>query len=72
MQWVACLHEHLVDDIIVGAALRRRRPAGPKGTAWACPLQLLRLQTAAIAERWRFRYVGTLGMHKLSIERLPS
>ncbi|WP_288142681.1 hypothetical protein, partial [Mesorhizobium sp.] len=42
-----CLHEHLVDDIIVvadfgrcaatdvivGAALRRRRPAGRKGTA---------------------------------------
>ncbi|MER8758347.1 tetratricopeptide repeat protein [Mesorhizobium sp. M0976] len=38
----------------------------------ACPLQLLRLQTAAIAESWRFRYVGTLIMHKLSIERLPS
>ncbi|MES0157605.1 hypothetical protein NKJ81_29190 [Mesorhizobium sp. M0018] len=38
----------------------------------ACPLQLLRLQTAAIAESWRFRYVGTLTMHKLSIERLPS
>ncbi|MER8461005.1 hypothetical protein NKH82_28950 [Mesorhizobium sp. M0915] len=38
----------------------------------ACPLQLLRLQTAAIAESWRFRYVGTLVMHKLSIERLPS
>ncbi|MER9200815.1 hypothetical protein NKH74_16595 [Mesorhizobium sp. M0933] len=37
-----------------------------------CPLQLLRLQTAAIAESWRFRYVGTLIMHKLSIERLPS
>ncbi|WP_287355401.1 hypothetical protein, partial [Mesorhizobium sp.] len=44
-----CLHEHLVDDIIVfadigrcaatdvivGAALRWRRPAGRKGTAWA-------------------------------------
>ncbi|MER9274109.1 hypothetical protein [Mesorhizobium sp. M0643] len=38
----------------------------------ACPLQLLRLQTAAIAESWRFRYVGTLVMHKLTIERLPS
>ncbi|MER8701668.1 hypothetical protein [Mesorhizobium sp. M1273] len=38
----------------------------------SCPLQLLRLQTAAIAESWRFRYVGTLVMHKLSIERLPS
>ncbi|MER9010741.1 hypothetical protein NKH91_13190 [Mesorhizobium sp. M0894] len=38
----------------------------------ACPLQLLTLQTAAIAESWRFRYVGTLVMHKLSIERLPS
>ncbi|MER9443613.1 hypothetical protein NKI79_19910 [Mesorhizobium sp. M0340] len=38
----------------------------------ACPLQLLRLQTAAIAESWRFRYVGTLIMHKLSIERIPS
>ncbi|MER8453927.1 hypothetical protein NKJ46_30205 [Mesorhizobium sp. M0166] len=38
----------------------------------ACPLQLLRLQTAAIAESWRFRYVGTLVMHRLNIERLPS
>ncbi|MER9775590.1 hypothetical protein [Mesorhizobium sp. M0220] len=38
----------------------------------ACPLQLLRLQTAAIAESWRFRYVGTLVMHKFNIERLPS
>ncbi|MES0068061.1 hypothetical protein NKJ73_19850 [Mesorhizobium sp. M0074] len=37
-----------------------------------CPMQLLTLQTAAIAESWRFRYVGTLVMHKLSIERLPS
>ncbi|ESX65441.1 hypothetical protein X759_28900 [Mesorhizobium sp. LSHC420B00] len=38
----------------------------------ACPMQLLMLQTAAIAESWRFRYVGTLIMHKLSVERLPS
>ncbi|MER9133411.1 hypothetical protein [Mesorhizobium sp. M0768] len=38
----------------------------------ACPIQLLRLETATIAESWRFRYVGTLIMHKLSIERLPS
>ncbi|RWL08292.1 MAG: hypothetical protein EOR56_25115 [Mesorhizobium sp.] len=37
-----------------------------------CPMQLLRLETAAIAESWRFRYVGTLVMHKLSIERLSS
>lgn len=37
-----------------------------------CPMQLLTLQTAAIAESWRFRYVGTLVMHKLSIERLSS
>ncbi|MER9565911.1 hypothetical protein [Mesorhizobium sp. M0571] len=41
---------------------------GPAG----CPMQLLTLQTAAIAESWRFRYVGTLVMHKLSIERLAS
>ncbi|MFC3322086.1 hypothetical protein [Mesorhizobium cantuariense] len=38
----------------------------------ACPMQLLRLETAAIAESWRFRYVGTLVMHKLSIERVSS
>ncbi|MER9053948.1 hypothetical protein [Mesorhizobium sp. M0174] len=37
-----------------------------------CPMQLLTLQTAAIAESWRFRYVGTLIMHKMSVERLPS
>ncbi|RWK57986.1 MAG: hypothetical protein EOR48_01485 [Mesorhizobium sp.] len=37
-----------------------------------CPMQLLKLETAAIAESWRFRYVGTLVMHKLSIERLSS
>ncbi|MER8474054.1 hypothetical protein NKH23_32710 [Mesorhizobium sp. M1328] len=38
----------------------------------ACRMQLLRLETSAIAESWRFRYVGTLVMHKLSIERNPS
>lgn len=38
----------------------------------ACPMQLLRLETATIAESWRFRYIGTLVMHKLSIERLSS
>ena len=38
----------------------------------ACPMQLVQLQTAAIAESWRFRYVGTLVMHKLSIERTSS
>jgi tetratricopeptide (TPR) repeat protein len=38
----------------------------------SCPMQLLRLETAAIAESWRFRYVGTLMMHKLSIERISS
>ncbi|MFA6031719.1 MAG: hypothetical protein WC889_02330 [Myxococcota bacterium] len=38
----------------------------------ACPMQLLRLETATIAESWRFRYVGTVVMHKLSIERIPS
>ncbi|MER9872459.1 hypothetical protein [Mesorhizobium sp. M0195] len=37
-----------------------------------CRMQVLRLETAAIAESWRFRYVGTLIMHKLSVERLPS
>jgi tetratricopeptide (TPR) repeat protein len=37
-----------------------------------CPMQMLRLETAAIAESWRFRYVGTLVMHKLSIERVSS
>ncbi|AZO01421.1 hypothetical protein EJ066_16825 [Mesorhizobium sp. M9A.F.Ca.ET.002.03.1.2] len=37
-----------------------------------CPMQLLKLETAAIAESWRFRYVGTLIMHKLNIERLSS
>lgn len=37
-----------------------------------CAMQLLKLETAAIAESWRFRYVGTLVMHKLSIERLSS
>ncbi|MEV8663559.1 hypothetical protein AB0V66_31485, partial [Mesorhizobium ciceri] len=36
----------------------------------ACPMQLLRLETAAIAESWRFRYMGTLVMHKLNIERI--
>ncbi|BCG83456.1 hypothetical protein [Mesorhizobium sp. 113-3-3] len=34
-----------------------------------CPMQLLRLETAAIAESWRFRYMGSLVMHKLNIER---
>lgn len=38
----------------------------------ACPIQLLRLETATIAGSWRFRYVGTLVMHKLVIERISS
>ncbi|MER8581231.1 hypothetical protein [Mesorhizobium sp. M0965] len=38
----------------------------------SCPIQLLALQTTAIAESWRFRYVGTLVMHKLNIERVQS
>ncbi|WP_292862274.1 hypothetical protein [Mesorhizobium sp.] len=37
-----------------------------------CPIQSLRLETEAIAQSWRFRYVGTLVMHKLSIERVSS
>lgn len=41
---------------------------GPTG----CPMQVLRLETAAIAQSWRFRYVGTLVMHRLSIERMAS
>lgn len=49
-------------------ALSQDFAVGPAG----CPMQLLRLETAAIAESWRFRYVGTLVMHKLSIERLSS
>ncbi|MET3580423.1 tetratricopeptide (TPR) repeat protein [Mesorhizobium robiniae] len=49
-------------------ALSQDFSVGPAG----CPMQLLKLETAAIAESWRFRYVGTLVMHKLSIERLPS
>lgn len=40
--------------------------------AAGCPIQVLKLETSAIAESWRFRYVGTLVMHKLSIERLSS
>ncbi|MFB9985595.1 hypothetical protein ACFSQQ_40735 [Mesorhizobium kowhaii] len=35
-----------------------------------CPMQLLRLETSAIADSWRFRYVGTLVMHILNIERI--
>lgn len=49
-------------------ALSQGFSIGPAG----CPMQLLKLETAAIAESWRFRYVGTLVMHKLSIERLSS
>ncbi|MER8778859.1 hypothetical protein [Mesorhizobium sp. M0977] len=48
--------------------LSRDFSVGPTG----CPMQVLKLDTAAIAESWRFRYVGTLVMHKLSIERLSS
>ncbi|RWO07932.1 MAG: hypothetical protein EOS08_31975 [Mesorhizobium sp.] len=69
----------------VGAASETGRFNIPEGTynrqalgqefsvgSAGCPMQLLRLETAAIAESWRFRYVGTLVMHKLSIERLSS
>ncbi|WP_287141201.1 hypothetical protein, partial [Mesorhizobium sp.] len=59
-----CLHEHLVDDIIifadfgrcaatdviVGGALRRRRPAGRKGTACAAKHRE-RQRAAFVAER---------------------
>ncbi|MER9228556.1 hypothetical protein NKI39_23535 [Mesorhizobium sp. M0664] len=48
--------------------LSRDFSVGPTG----CPMQVLKLDTAAIAESWRFRYIGTLVMHKLSIERLAS
>ena len=40
--------------------------------ASGCPLQVLRLEASSIAESWRFRYAGTLVMHKLSIERISS
>lgn len=40
--------------------------------ASGCPLQVLRLEASSIAESWRFRYAGTLVMHKLSIERVSS
>ncbi|BCH18239.1 hypothetical protein MesoLjLa_50900 [Mesorhizobium sp. L-2-11] len=49
-------------------ALSQTFSVGPAG----CPMQWLSLETAAIAQSWRFRYVGMLEMHKLSIERLPS
>ncbi|MBZ9674740.1 hypothetical protein [Mesorhizobium sp. ES1-1] len=48
--------------------LRQEFSIGPG----VCPMQLLRLETAAIAESWRFRYLGTLLMHKLMIERISS
>ncbi|MBN9272152.1 MAG: hypothetical protein J0J15_18275 [Mesorhizobium sp.] len=38
----------------------------------ACPIQLLRLEAATIADSWRFRYVGSIVMHKISIERVSS
>ncbi|MGX5805240.1 tetratricopeptide repeat protein [Bradyrhizobium sp. Arg314] len=47
-------------------SLSQEFSVGPAG----CPMHMLRLETAAIAESWRSRYIGTLVMHKLSIERL--
>lgn len=36
----------------------------------ACPLQLLRMESGLVAESWRYRYSGTLTMHRLHIERM--
>ncbi|TIT85686.1 MAG: hypothetical protein E5W41_08235, partial [Mesorhizobium sp.] len=41
-------------------SLSQEFSVGPAG----CPMDMLRLETAAIAESWRFRYIGTLVMHK--------
>lgn len=38
--------------------------------AETCPLQVLRLETGLIAESWRYRYSGTLTMHRINIERV--
>ncbi|WP_287232614.1 hypothetical protein [Mesorhizobium sp.] len=59
---------HIPEGTYNRQALSQEFSVGPTG----CPMQLLKLETAAIAESWRFRYVGTLVMHKLSIERLSS
>lgn len=37
-----------------------------------CAMQILKLETALIAESWRYRYVGTVTMHDIRIERLAS
>jgi hypothetical protein len=37
-----------------------------------CEMQVLKLETALIAESWRYRYVGTVTMHGIRIERLAS
>jgi hypothetical protein len=35
-----------------------------------CPIQSLRLETGLIAESWRYRYAGSLTMHRIMIERI--
>ncbi len=37
-----------------------------------CEMQVLKLETALIAESWRYRYVGTVTTHDIHIERLAS
>jgi hypothetical protein len=37
-----------------------------------CEMQALKLQTALIAESWRYRYAGVIMMHGIRIERLAS
>ncbi|MER8848747.1 tetratricopeptide repeat protein [Mesorhizobium australicum] len=59
-------------NIPEGTYNRRRQTLDFTVEPAACPMQLLRLETDAIAQSWRFRYVGTLVMHKLSIERVSS
>ncbi len=46
--------------------------AGFSVAATGCPMQLLKLNTALIAESWRYRYVGVLTMHDIRIERVAA
>ncbi len=46
--------------------------AGFSIAATGCQMQLLKLNTALIAESWRYRYVGVLTMHDIKIERVDA
>lgn len=59
-------------DLPEGSFEGRRLVAELNVPASGCGLQLLKLDTALIAESWRFRYQGELMLHEVRIEKVTA